>query len=76
MVDGFCCFKMSKVIELINPILRGWVNYFAVGPSSRCFAFIEDWRRARDSKPHSHREATATAPVLDSTRSLTRNRAF
>ena len=34
---------MSEVIELINPILRGWVNYFAVGHSSRCFAFIEDW---------------------------------
>jgi len=31
------------VIELINPILRGWVNYFAVGHSSRCFAFIRDW---------------------------------
>jgi RNA-directed DNA polymerase len=34
---------VSKVIELINPILRGWVSYFAVGHSSRCFAFIEDW---------------------------------
>jgi RNA-directed DNA polymerase len=34
---------VSKVIELINPILRGWVNYFAVGHASRCFAFIEDW---------------------------------
>jgi hypothetical protein len=31
------------VIELINPILRGWVNSFAVGHSGRCFAFIEDW---------------------------------
>jgi len=26
-----------------QPILRGWVNYFAVGHSSRCFAFIQDW---------------------------------
>jgi RNA-directed DNA polymerase len=34
---------VRRVIELINPILRGWVNYFAVGHSSRCFAFIQDW---------------------------------
>jgi len=34
---------VGKVIELINPILRGWVNYFAVGHSGRCFAFIADW---------------------------------
>jgi RNA-directed DNA polymerase len=25
------------VVELINPILRGWVHYFRVGHSSRCF---------------------------------------
>ena len=29
--------------QLINPILRGWVNYFAVGHSSECFSFIKDW---------------------------------
>jgi len=34
---------VSRVIELINPILRGWVNYFAVGHSSRCFSLIKDW---------------------------------
>jgi RNA-directed DNA polymerase len=34
---------VGRVIELINPILRGWVNYFAVGHSSRCFSLIEDW---------------------------------
>jgi RNA-directed DNA polymerase len=34
---------VGRVIELINPILRGWVNYFAVGHSSRCFSFIQDW---------------------------------
>jgi len=31
------------MIEEINPILRGWVHYFAVGHSSRCFSFIQDW---------------------------------
>lgn len=34
---------VGRVIELINPILRGWVNYFAVGHSSKCFSFIQDW---------------------------------
>src|SRR4030095_2967796 len=34
---------IGRVIELINPILRGWVNYFAVGHSSRCFSMIKDW---------------------------------
>jgi RNA-directed DNA polymerase len=34
---------LTKVIEAINPILRGWVNYSRVGNSSRCFAMIKDW---------------------------------
>src|SRR5438105_2408668 len=34
---------VGRVIELINPILRGWVNYFAVGHASRCFSFVKDW---------------------------------
>jgi RNA-directed DNA polymerase len=33
----------DRVVQLINPILRGWVNYFAVGHASRCFAYIRDW---------------------------------
>ena len=31
------------VIETINPILRGWVNYFAIGHASQCFSFIRNW---------------------------------
>ena len=34
---------VDRVIYLINPILRGWVNYFAVGHASECFGFIQDW---------------------------------
>jgi RNA-directed DNA polymerase len=34
---------IDRVISLINPILRGWVQYFAVGDASRCFGFIKDW---------------------------------
>src|SRR5713101_3426574 len=39
----FTSRPVGRVIELINPILRGWVNYFAVGHSSQCFSMIEDW---------------------------------
>jgi RNA-directed DNA polymerase len=34
---------ISEVIAKINPMLRGWVQYFAVGHSSRCFSYIRDW---------------------------------
>jgi RNA-directed DNA polymerase len=44
--DVFRCYQsqpVDRVIDLINPILRGWVNYFAIGHSSRCFGHIKDW---------------------------------
>ncbi len=34
---------VGRVIEEINPILRGWVNYFRVGHSNRCFAMVRQW---------------------------------
>jgi RNA-directed DNA polymerase len=34
---------VDRVIYLINPILRGWVNYFRVGNSSECLGYIKDW---------------------------------
>ena len=34
---------IERVIDLINPVLRGWVNDFAVGRSSECFSFVKDW---------------------------------
>jgi len=34
---------VGQVIEKINPILRGWVKYFAIGHSSRCFSYIQNW---------------------------------
>ena len=34
---------IAWVVELINPILRGWVNYFAIGNSTRSFRYIKDW---------------------------------
>jgi len=40
---GFVSQPVGRVIEVINPKLRGWVNYFAVGHASECFAFIKNW---------------------------------
>jgi len=34
---------VKKVIEKINPILRGWVNYFRIGHSSHCFGMVKHW---------------------------------
>ena len=34
---------IGQVVSTINPILRGWVNYFAYGHSSRCFSYIQAW---------------------------------
>ena len=34
---------VARVIEQINPVLRGWVNYFAIGHSSRCFGYVRNW---------------------------------
>src|SRR5678816_2002073 len=38
---------VGGVIEKINPILRGWVKYFAIGHASRCFSFIRNWVETR-----------------------------
>jgi RNA-directed DNA polymerase len=34
---------VGKVIDEINPILRGWANYFRVGHSNRCFSMVKHW---------------------------------
>jgi RNA-directed DNA polymerase len=38
---------VGEVIAKINPLLRGWVNYFAHGHASRCFSSIRDWVEKR-----------------------------
>jgi len=34
---------IQEIVEEINPILRGWVNYFRIGNSKKCFNSLEDW---------------------------------
>jgi RNA-directed DNA polymerase len=34
---------VRRVIERINPILRGWVTYFRFGHASRCFSYVRHW---------------------------------
>ena len=44
--DIFCHSQsppIDRVIALINPILRGWEQYFALGDASRCCGFLKDW---------------------------------
>jgi len=36
-------WPVETVIAKINPILRGWVNYFRVGHSSSCFSMVKRW---------------------------------
>jgi len=34
---------LQSVLAEVNPILRGWVNYFAIGHSGQCFSYIRQW---------------------------------
>jgi RNA-directed DNA polymerase len=36
-------WPVELVIAKINPVLRGWVNYFRVGHSSSCFTLVKEW---------------------------------
>jgi RNA-directed DNA polymerase len=60
---------VQAVVTLINPILRGWVNYFAIGHSSRCFQLVKRWvelkirrhlRRAQNRRGFGWREWSTT----------------
>jgi len=49
---------VSRVIYLINPILRGWVNYFRIGHSSKCFGYVKGWVSKEDKKTASECKKT------------------
>ena len=43
--DVFCRHQsqpVGRVVDLINPVLAGWANYFRVGNSSKCFGYVND----------------------------------
>jgi len=33
----------KETVMKVNPVLRGWVNYFRIGNSGRCFAGLKEW---------------------------------
>src|SRR5262245_7688993 len=38
---------VGRVVTEINPILRGWLNYFRIGNASRCLAYVRLWVEQR-----------------------------
>ncbi len=40
---GFQSREVRDLIGVVNPIIAGWLNYFRIGNSSRCFGFVHDW---------------------------------
>jgi len=48
--DVFWRFRsqpITRVLQIINPVLRGWVQYFRVGDASRCFSYLQNWIRIK-----------------------------
>ena len=43
---------VDRVITLINPVLSGWVNYFAVGHAGECFRYIKNWGGEEGPAPY------------------------
>lgn len=34
--------RVDRIIKLIDPVLYGWIYYFIIGNSSRCFGYVKD----------------------------------
>jgi RNA-directed DNA polymerase len=41
--QNFQSQPIQGLIEIINPVLRGWVNYFRISHAKRCFGYVERW---------------------------------
>ena len=47
---GYASFEMATVVEILNPVLRGWGTYFRYGNSSRKFNAIDGYVHRRLAK--------------------------
>jgi len=47
---------IATVLKTLNPIIRGWVNYFRIGVSKRVFSSLDSWMYVREVRyaKHSH----------------------
>ena len=44
--ETFRCNRMRSInetVQKVNPMLRGWVNYFRIGNSGQCFSKLREW---------------------------------
>ena len=46
---GRCHTDIREVIASLNPVLRGWGNYFRTGNAAKCFNQVDSyvWRRLK-----------------------------
>jgi RNA-directed DNA polymerase len=42
--------SVQRVIEKLNPIIRGWANYFRIGVSAECFRTLDNWMFRRECR--------------------------
>jgi RNA-directed DNA polymerase len=40
-------WPVTHIVSKVNAILRGWVNYFRIGNSARCFSYVRSWIEKR-----------------------------
>lgn len=45
---------VKTIIMKLNPIIRGWANYFRIGVSSETFADLDDWMFRRECRYANH----------------------
>jgi RNA-directed DNA polymerase len=53
--------SLRKVIEDLNPLIRGWGNYFKVGDVTSLFEDLDHWIRMRLRSKVIRRHATSTS---------------